>query len=58
MPIGIVEERDGDRMLAGWDPVSLSTRIDLEHVRSSTENGLLPTGETEHEGKLETRACI
>lgn len=43
VPICIVEERDSDRMLAGWDPVALSSRIDLEHVRSSTENGLLPT---------------
>lgn len=51
MPISIVEERDGDCMLAGWDPVALSSWIDLEHMRSGTENGLLPTRETKHVGQ-------
>lgn len=52
MPIGIVEERDGDRMLAGWDPVALSSWINLKHVGSGTENGLLSMREiTEHHNK-------
>lgn len=49
MPIGIVEERDSDRMLAGWDPVALSSWIDLEYVRPGTENGLLPAREREND---------
>lgn len=51
MTIGIVEERNGDCMLAGRDPVALSSWIDLEHMRSGTENGLLPTKERENDKK-------
>lgn len=48
-PIGIVEEGDGDGMLAGRKPVPLGGRVYLEDVRSGTEDGLFPSGET-HNG--------
>lgn len=48
-PVGIVEEGDGDCMLAGREPVPLGGRVYLEDVCSDTEDGLFPSGET-HNG--------
>lgn len=41
-PVGIVEKRDSDSMLAGREPVPLCGRVNLEDMRSGTEDGLLP----------------
>lgn len=42
---GIVEVGDSECMFARRDPVPLSGRVDLEHMRPSAEDGLLPGGE-------------
>lgn len=34
MPVGIIKERNGDRVLAGRNPVAFGGGIDLEHVSS------------------------
>lgn len=39
---GIVEERHGDGVFAGWQPVAFGGRVNLEDMSSSTEDGLLP----------------
>lgn len=44
--VGVVEEGDGDRMLAGRDPVAFGGGIDLEHMSSSAEDGLFPATHT------------
>lgn len=38
----IVEEGNGDGVLAGWQPVAFGGRVDLEDVSSGAEDGLLP----------------
>lgn len=45
IPVAVVEEGDGDGMLAGRKPVPLGGRVYLEDVRSGTEDGLFPSGE-------------
>ena len=42
--VGVIEEGDGDGVLAGGDPVPLGGGVDLEHVGPYAEDGLLPEG--------------
>lgn len=45
---GIIKERDGDRVLAGRNPVAFGGGIDLEHMSSCAEDGLLPARDVSH----------
>lgn len=42
IPVGIIEEGHRDCVLAGWDPVPLGGRVDLENMGPCAEDRLLP----------------